>query len=179
MTRLVAVFFALAVSLSVGTPLGAQGRGTIEGVASGPAGPLSNATVQVIDAQGRMISKVITNTTGYFRITNLPTGTYTVQALSPAGGVISTASATIAESSMTATVTLTATAATMADAAGAAAGAGAAAAGAATGGTAVAVGGGAASGLSTAAIVGGIATAAAVAGTVAVVQTNTTASPSR
>jgi hypothetical protein len=175
MFRLIAVLLVLIVCLVPTASLAGQGTGTIEGVAAGPKGGLTHATVQVIDTQGRLVSKVITDATGRFRITSLPPGTYIVQTVDVSGAVIGTAPVVVSAGS-TATVTLNATAATIA---GAASAAGGAAAGAGTGGAAAAgttaVGGD----LSTAAIIGGIVTAAAVAGTVAVVQTTTNASPSR
>ena len=174
MFRLIAVLLVLIVCLLPTASLAGQGTGTIEGVAAGPRGGLTNATVQVIDTQGRLVSKVITDTAGRFRITNLPPGTYIVQTVDYSGAVIGTAPAMLMAGSTT-TVTLNAAAGTIA---GAASAAGGAAASAAIGGAVVATTA-AEGGLSTAAIIGGIVTAAAVAGTVAVVQTTTNASPSR
>ncbi|EQD68399.1 hypothetical protein B1A_07370, partial [mine drainage metagenome] len=42
--------------------------------------PLVNAPIEVIDAQGKVVKKIDSDQWGYYRVDDLPPGTYTVRA---------------------------------------------------------------------------------------------------
>jgi hypothetical protein len=168
MNRILAPVLAVALSLTQFVSLNAQVQavGVIAGSASGPIGPLSGITIQIVDSEGRVVRSTVTSKTGTFRIDGLNPGTFTAQAVGSAGAVIAAASATLSASAMTATVTLSATSAAVAGIAAGVAGVGP--------GVVAAAGG-----LSAATVAMGVGAAAAAVGAAAVVSRRSDASPSR
>lgn len=110
-TLAVAVMFALVMAQISTLSAGAGARGVITGTMRGPIGPVAGVRVNVLDARGSIVGTTMTNGTGAYSLDGLPSGTYMVQAVSPAGTVMTTSMATLASASMKATTNLMASAA--------------------------------------------------------------------
>lgn len=88
----------------------AQTTGQISGVVKGPSGPLDHVTINVIDANGKVVGTAKTGADGTYSIGHLPVGTYTVQVVNSADKVIATSVGTVSTTVTTATVDVTLTA---------------------------------------------------------------------
>jgi hypothetical protein len=103
--------FALSMTQISTLSAGAGMHGVIAGTMQGPGGPVAGVRVNVLDARGSVIGTSMTNGAGAYSLDGLPAGTFVVQAVSPAGTVMTTSLATLSAPSMKATTNLTASAA--------------------------------------------------------------------
>ena len=101
---------ALVVLSGPAPSAGAQLRGEIRGVVSGPDGPLSGLTVNIINSAGMVVGTAVTSSTGAYSVSSLAVGTYTVQLVDRAGAVLTTGMGTVTPAAVTITVNLTLTA---------------------------------------------------------------------
>ena len=108
---------ALAVLSGPSTSAGAQLAGEIHGVVSGPNGPLSGLTVNIINSNGVVVGTAVTSSTGTYTVPNLAVGTYTVQLVDHAGAVLTTGTGTVTAAVAAVPVNLTLTASRLAPAA--------------------------------------------------------------
>ena len=100
---------ALVVLSGPAPSAGAQLRGEIRGVASGPDGPLSGLTVKIINSAGMVVGTAMTSSTGMYSVPGLAVGTYTVQLVDRAGAVLTTGMGTVTATVAAVTVNLTLT----------------------------------------------------------------------
>jgi hypothetical protein len=108
-TLAIAVMFTSMMAQMPGLSAGAAG--VIAGTIQGPAGPMAGVRINALSATGQIVASAMTNGTGAYSVEGLPTGTFMLQAVSPSGGVVTTATATLSAASMRATRNLTAPAA--------------------------------------------------------------------
>jgi hypothetical protein len=105
----VTVFALMMMQIST-LSAGAGSLGVITGSMQGPAGQVAGVRVNALNRMGAIVGSAVTNGTGSYTLEGLPAGTFVVQAVSAAGTVMSTSSATLSAASMKATTNLTASA---------------------------------------------------------------------
>jgi hypothetical protein len=110
MKRTVAIAMMFALGLA---PLsaGAGSAGVIAGTMQGPAGPMAGVRVNALNTMGSIVGSATTNEAGSYALQGLPAGTFVVQAVSPAGTVLTTSTASLSNETMKATTNLAASAA--------------------------------------------------------------------
>lgn len=105
------MMFALLLAPMASVTAEAGSLGVIAGTMRGPAGPVAGVRVNALDRMGAVVGSTVTSETGAYSLDGLPAGTFMVQAVSAAGTVMTTSSATLSASTMKATTNLTASAA--------------------------------------------------------------------
>jgi len=119
-----AVLLALAAWGGAAPSVGAQSRGKITGIVSGPSGPIGGLTVNIVNNAGAVVGTAVTAQNGAYTVENLAVGNYTIQVVSASGSVVSTGVGAVSATSLTTTVNLSLTASQLASVAGAAGGGG-------------------------------------------------------
>src|SRR5262245_15964940 len=98
------LLFILVASQIGGPNPRAQATGVIRGTVSGPSGPLSGVTVNIVNASGTVVGSTVTTAAGSYSVGNLAIGTYTIQIVSTTGAVVATSTGTISAAAVAATV---------------------------------------------------------------------------
>jgi hypothetical protein len=104
------VMLAVVVTQISSLSAGAGSTGVISGTMRGPAGPVAGVRVNALNNTGAIVGSAVTNGAGSYSLDGLPVGTFVVQAVSPAGSVMTTSTATLSSSAMKAVTNLSSSA---------------------------------------------------------------------
>jgi hypothetical protein len=111
MKRTLTVAMILTLVIAQISTLSAGAAGVITGTMRGPGGPMSGVRVNALNTMGSIVGSAMTNGVGSYSLEGLSAGTFTVQAVSAMGTVMTTSTATLSATAMKATTNLSASAA--------------------------------------------------------------------